>query len=48
LALRSGSVVTTQYKPDQDTAPFMEPWAMIDEVEGIVTATGRIAYRGHR
>ena len=48
LALRSGSDATPGDNTDQDTAPFMEPWAMIDEVQAVVMPCGKIAYRGAR
>jgi len=45
LCLRSGLDVTPEYKPDTDTAPFMEPGAMLDEVVPVVSGCGKIGYR---
>jgi len=44
-SLGSGSDVTPEYKPDTDTAPFMEPGALIDEVVPVVSGCGKIGYR---
>jgi len=34
--------------PDDDTDPRLKPWALIDEVDVVVLACGKIAYRGIR
>jgi len=46
-SLGSGSDVTPEYKPDLDTDPYMNHWALINEVEVVVMACGKIAYRGN-
>ena len=44
-SLGSGSDVTPEYKPDTDTAPFMVPGALLDEVVPVVSGCGKIGYR---
>ena len=47
-SLGSGAGVSFSRLPDDDRDPRLKPWALIDEVEVVVLACGKIAYRGNR
>ena len=45
-SLSSGTGVLFSRPPDDDTDPRLLPWALIDEVQVVVSGCGKIAYRG--
>jgi len=47
-SLDSGTRAIFYRPPDDDTDPRLKPWALIDEVDAVVLACGKIAYRGVR